>query len=603
MLYNSEWQFVNNVTKKLGDEMSKQIVLNSWLKWVILLSFIVVGCREDRPTPLATVAYPGPEPTQAILAYPIGESTTGQPNEEGIVPAGNGPTIPKPTLVVSWNEAALAAVRNGSPRPTVTARALFMVHQAMYDAWAMYDSVATPTLLSPSLRRPPAEQTEANKREAVSYAAYQMLTSLFPDYEASSGVFGRLMAMYSFAIVDEAAITTPAGIGLAAAQAVLEARANDGSNAANNFSDTTSEVFPELYRPVNSANPTERNSIGAPNFDLNHWAPLRVPTGLLENNLGQPVFSNSNPASYKDQSFLTPHWGAVRPFALTAGDQFRPTAPPQAGSAEPYTDGLGQTMTNDQAYHLQLSQVLSYSANLTDQQKVIAEYWADGPRSETPPGHWNALAHGLSYRDQHTLDEDVKLFFALNGALLDASIACWDAKRAYDYIRPVSAIRQLYWNETILAWGGPDQGPQEILGRFWQPYQDPTFVTPPFPEYTSGHSTFSAASAAILTLFTGSDRFYDGQTTLYYEDFNRDGLPDMLGQHIVIAGKNMFESSPTAPVVLQWPTFLDAANEAGLSRRYGGIHFQDADLRGREAGRQIGTQAFALAESYWNGQR
>lgn len=89
----------------------------------------------------------------------------------------------------------------------------------------------------------------------------------------------------------------------------------------------------------------------------------------------------------------------MTPFALTSGGQFRPSAPPQAGSDVPYTDALGQTMTNDQAYRLQVDEILNYNGNLSDEQKVIAEYWADGPRSETPLGHWNPIAHGISYLD------------------------------------------------------------------------------------------------------------------------------------------------------------------------------------------------------------
>lgn len=111
-------------------------------------------------------------------------------------------------------------------------------------------------------------------------------------------------------------------------------------------------------------------------------------------------------------------------------------------------------MTSDTAYRKQFVQVLSFSAHLTDFQKCIAEYWAGGPRSETPPGHWNALAHGISQRDQHTINDDVKLYFALNAALFDASIAAWDAKRAYDFVRPASAIRHLYTGQTVEAWAG-----------------------------------------------------------------------------------------------------------------------------------------------------
>ena len=271
------------------------------------------------------------------------------------------------------------------------------------------------------------------------------------------------------------------------------------------------------------------------------------------------------------------------------------------GSAELYTDALGRTMSNDQAWHQQVDEVLAASAALTERQKVIAEFWADGPRSESPPGHWNQLAHGISMRDAHNIGQDVKMFFALNGALLDAGISTWEAKRVYDYIRPVTAIKFKYAGQTVQAWGGPDQGTQAIDGSDWRPYQDVTFVTPPFPEFTSGHSGFSRASAEVLTAFTGSSQFFDGTTTTG-QDVNGDGKEDLLGEHIQVARTNLFEFSPAREVVLRWHTFYDAADEAGISRIYGGIHIQDGNIRGLELGEKVGQQAYRLAEKYWNGE-
>jgi hypothetical protein len=506
----------------------------------------------------------------------------------------------QPSVVVLWNEVMLAAIRSGAPRPTVTARSLYMVHQAMYDAWSLFDPVAMPLILPANLRRPSVEHTAANKAAAVSQAAYQTLMGLYGAYEARSQAFSRLLHTLGYAPVSQPN-TSPAGLGLMAAQAVLADRAADGSNAANNYVDVVSATFSELYSAVNSDDPTADNGVFGASFDANHWEPLRVPTGTLVDEFGVPTLDAAITTTFRIQSFLTPQWGAVRPFALTSGDQFRPPAPPQRASDEPYVDALGNQLTNDAAYQMQVDEILQLSATLGDREKVIAEYWADGPRSETPPGHWNAIAHGIAYRDRHTLDEDVKLFFVLNGALFDASIACWDAKRAYDFVRPVTAIRHKYAGQMVQAWAGPNHGTLWIPGALWQPYQDATFVTPAFPEYTSGHSTFSAAAAEVLTEFTGSNAFYDGATVLYNEDFNRDGLPDILGQHVVAAGGNLFEDSPSTPIVLQWDTFQAAADEAGLSRRYGGIHFQDGDLRGRAMGRQIGQQAFAYAQQLWNG--
>ena len=512
-------------------------------------------------------------------------------------------TIFDTSAVVKWNEVALAAVRNGPPRPTVIARTLYIVHNAMYDAWAAYDDVANGTQWGGTLRRPASERTVENKTAAISYAAHRALLDQFPAYETNTGAFTRLLNDLGFDVSDSTDTTTPAGIGNVAAQAILDFRQDDGANEAGNYAQIMSETYPALYAPVNSPDDTSETGVGGDNFDPNKWQPLRVPTGKLLDADGNPTFDNADPTTYTDQGCLSPHWGAVIPFALTSGDQFRPGPPPLAGSDDPYTDALGQSLTNDAAYNQQVDEILNISANLTDREKVIAEYWADGPRSETPPGHWHALAHGVSSRDHHSLDDDVKLYFALGGALFDSAIAVWEAKREYDYVRPQSAIRHKYFGQRIMAWGGPNKGTVEMNGEEWRPYQSLTFVTPPFQEYTSGHSSFSAAAAEILTRFTGSNRFYDGETIVFDEDFNRDGLPDHLGEHIIGVGGNAFERSPSEVIVLQWPTFQDAAIEAALSRRYGGIHFQDGDLRSREMGRNIGEQAFVAAQQHWNGVR
>ena len=254
------------------------------------------------------------------------------------------------------------------------------------------------------------------------------------------------------------------------------------------------------------------------------------------------------------------------PFALRAGWQLRPRPPRRHP---------------ERAFLVQAEQLLADSAGLTDEHKAIAEYWADGPGTETPCGHWCLLARQVSVRDGHGLDEDVRLFFALGGALLDASIACWDAKRTYDSVRPITAIRFLFAGQRVSAWGGPGQGTRRIPGERWQPY----IATPPFGEYPSGHSTFSAAAATVLAGFTGSDRFGASAT--------------------VPAGSSRIEprTTPAADVVLSWPTFSAAADQAGRSRRYGGIHFPDGDLSGRALGAEVGARTWALARLLFSGRR
>jgi hypothetical protein len=331
---------------------------------------------------------------------------------------------------------------------------------------------------------------------------------------------------------------SPSAVGTFAARAVLAFRHGDGSNqlgdlAPGAYADWTG------YRPVN---PQERL------LDPNRWQPLAIADGGV-------------------QRFLAPHWGLVAPFGLHAGSQLRPRRGPRRHP------GPG--------YLRQAEQVLRDSAELTDENKVIAEYWADGPGTETPPGHWCRLAQWVSARDRHGLDQDVVLFFALGGALHDAAVVAWDAKRAFDSVRPVSAVRWLFAGDKVCAWGGPGQGTTLIKGQEWQPY----LPTPPFAEYVSGHSTFSAAAAEVLARYTGSDAFGASVTAP--------------------AGSSRVEpgTTPGAAVTLHWPTFSEAADQAGRSRRYGGIHFRDGDLAGRALGRMVGLRAWLTASALVGGIR
>jgi hypothetical protein len=244
--------------------------------------------------------------------------------------------------------------------------------------------------------------------------------------------------------------------------------------------------------------------------------------------------------------FIGAYWERVRPFALLTASQFRPHLPAPLTSQ----DFL------DQALHL-----INVQKKLETKQKVIAEYWADGPRSELPPGHWELFAIFVSNRDSHTLGQDAKLFFALANAIHDAAIATWEAKRYYDYVRPVTAIRYLFRGKKVRGWNGT--AIHKIDGEAWRPYQVSTFPTPPFPEYTSGHSAFSMAAAQVLIRFTNSDAFGASYTQ-----------PGPLRVEPTL--------SAAAGVVLQWDTFTEAAVEAGESRLYGGIHFYEGNLAGLE---------------------
>jgi hypothetical protein len=443
-----------------------------------------------------------------------------------------------PSVVVQWNSATLQAIRDLHPGPPMAARALAIVHTCMYDAWTAYHPVALPTRPNNGVPKVLDDRNHADKTQAVSYAAYRALLNLFP---ADAAVFARLMVWLGYDPTNATTDTsTPAGIGNVSSQAVLTFRASDGSNQANGYSDYTG--YPAAYGDY----PAAPQPINTPDVinDPNHWQPLRVSDGH---------------GGFVVQTYLGPQWGLVTPFALTAGSQFRPSPGPA-------------TTADLTTYVAQAQQILGYSAGLTDTQKVIAEYWKDGPRSETPPGHWCLFGQYVSARDQHELDDDVFFFFALANAVFDAGIAAWDAKRVYISVRPITAIHYLYTGQLVMAWAGPCQGTQPILGQSWMPYQPITIVTPPFPEYLSGHSTFSAAGAEILKRATGSDTFGNATTFPALSSAVEPGC------------------TPASDITLSWATFSDAADQAGISRRYGGIHFEQGDLDGRRLGRQVGAQ-------------
>ena len=440
------------------------------------------------------------------------------------------------TVVVRWNQVLLQAVRDLRMPPPQVSRSLAIVHTAMYDAWAAYDARAVGTRLGGQLRRPLIEHREWNKTEAASFAAYRALVDLFPSRRTE--LFDPLMIELGYAPANTTVDpSTPAGIGNIAAAAVIAFRHRDG---ANQLGDMTSS--------------------GVPYADYTGYAPVNGPFNLVDPERWQPLIQpNGEP-----QRFVVPQWPRVVPFALTSSSQFRPPAPAQYSTP---------------AYRAQAVELVVRSATLTDRTKAIAAYWADGPSTETPPGHWMLFAQAVSARDGHTIDDDIKIFFALGNAMLDASIAAWDCKVAYDYVRPVSAIRFLFAGQPIAAWAGPFRGTENFDGALWQSY----IPTPPFAEYVSGHSTFSAAGATVLRRFTGRNAM----------DFTAT----------IAAGSSPIEPgfAPSDDVTLSWRTFSQAADEAGLSRRIGGIHFRDGDLEARKMGRRIGEQAWDKALGYFRG--
>jgi hypothetical protein len=460
-----------------------------------------------------------------------------------------------PSVVIQWNQAVLQAIRDTKPGPPMAARALAIVHTCIYDAWAAYDNRALGTQFGDRLRQQRSERTLSNREKAVSFAAYRATVDLFPTDRAT--VFDPLMAKLGYDPKETfVGFETPSQIGNLACAAVLNFRYNDGSNQLGNltptrvpYTDYTGYVATNQPSPV----PIMLSTI----VDVNRWQPLQYYDAT---------------GNFVTQKFLGAQWYKVTPFALTSADQFRS----RIVESGPAVDGSPEFLQ-------QCLELVDIGANLTDRQKMIAEYWADGPNSELPPGHWNLFAQFVSARDHHNLAKDVKMFFALTNAIFDASISVWDAKRAFDSVRPVTAIPFMLQGQQIQAWGGPFRGTVTMDGSEWIPYQLSTFPTPPFPEFVSGHSAFSAAGAQILRRFTHSNRFAGSVTFLAGSSKVEPGL------------------TPAEDITLSWRTFTRAANEAGISRRYGGIHFKSADHAGRAIGRVIAEQAWEKAKSLWTG--
>jgi hypothetical protein len=570
-----------------------------------------------------------------------------------------------------WNEAVLAAIRSDFPAPTIHARNLFHSSAAMWDAWAAYNPDAVGVFVDDARI---ADDVEAEREEAMSYAAYRILVARYLPSPRAEIAVTQLDELMDALCYDRAIITTegdsPAAFGNRIAEEVLAFGATDGSNEAGGYTAEYTSVNPPLVvdRPG-----TEMN-------DPNRWQPLELEVMEAQNGI---------PLEDTIQTFVGPNWGSVTSFALPEPDAdgltIDPGAPPRLGDSATDNDfkiavneviRYSSTLDPSAAETVDLSPAVQgnrdlgtydtvghagnpvtgepYSPNevaLGDYGRVAAEYWADGPMSETPPGHWNSIANfatdDLAGRgplriraegpEVDRLEYDVKLYLALNGAVHDAAIAAWGAKGHYDYVRPISMIRYMgglgqstdpeglsfhpdgllledglveVITETssapgqrheslaeqvgavaVRSWQGePDDIETDIGGVGWiravewVPYQRSTFVTPAFAGYVSGHSAFSRAAAEVLTEMTGSAFFPGGVAEWSVEV---DGLE--------------FEAGPTETVTLQWATYQDASDEAGVSRLYGGIHVRADDLAGRVLGARVGVGAWELAQTYFDG--
>ncbi|MEL6675294.1 MAG: MopE-related protein [Bacteroidota bacterium] len=607
-----------------------------------------------------------------------------------------------------WNEALLESIRQDFARPTVHARNLWHSSIAMYDAWAVFDSVAQPYFLGQTIDGYTCPfngfTTTVPKEIAVPtvifHAMYRLLRHRFQYSPGAGNAFSRfnnLMVQNGYNLLDTTtnySNGSPASLGNYLGKMLINFGMQDGANEVTNYGNAS-------YLPVNL--PLVTNFPGNPSIsDPNRWQPLTLSVFIDQ---------SGNVIPYNTPPFLSPEWGQVTPFALDTADRTTytrsnfdyqvyhdPGAPPYLDTTgvDPLSDEYkwGFTLVSVWGAHLDpadsvmwdispnsIGNIQSYPTTIQglqgfydllnggdpsighsvnphtgqpyepqmvprgDYARVLAEFWADGPDSETPPGHWFTILNYVSdeigvdkrYNGQgpilSELEWDVKSYFTLGGAVHDAAISAWGIKGWYDYIRPISAIRCMAelgqcsdstlpnyhpggiplipgYIELVQAGDSLDGGGDNlnkikvytwkghpyinntatdaagvgwILAENWWPYQRPTFVTPNFAGYVSGHSTFSRAAAEVLTYITG-DPFFPGGMGEFQVDKN---------QFLV------FEEGPSVDFTLQWATYRDASDQTSLSRIWGGIHPPVDDIPGRLIGEKVGIAAYQLAETYF----
>ena len=594
----------------------------------------------------------------------------------------------------SWNEACLEAIRLDIPSAASNARNLFHFSAAAYDAWASFDSEAQGYLF---LEKHHVEGVEAARREAISYAAYRFLISRyarsFSPVETREMLDGVMAGLGYDPENADLKGDTPASIGNRIAALYTDLGLNDGSNQAHDYADTTG------YLPVNRGLQFERSFLQV--VDPNRWQPLQFTFNILSEDAVEAarkdeVLENagSGPAeTVLRQVFFEPHWGEVATLALARNSPqallVDPGSPPLLGGPgdaefkanvielirlQSYLHFQDETEINispgvignnplgrDDGTGQPLNPITGqpYQDNIVkrhDFGRVTAAFWSDGPNSETPPGHWNVIANEVS--DHPALEKriggvgpivsdlewDVKLYFALNGALHDAGIAAFEIKKHYDYARPITMIRYMSAMGQSTDAEAPDfhvqgmplveglievisaessargqrhyhladrvgeialnckthlapeftldaeiKGHAWTLGKWWMPFQEIDFVTPSFAGYVSGHSAFSRAAAEALSGITGSEFFPGGLFEFpvqvsYLAKFDR-----------------LYEIGPSESFSLQWATYFDASDAAGRARLWGGIHVKPDDLAGRMVGSEVGKKAWAKAKGIFNG--
>jgi hypothetical protein len=489
--------------------------------------------------------------------------------------------------VVPWVNLHIRSMQISGPflAPPLIARALSIHMTCIYDAWATYSAKAVPVFRNGLTRR------SGSRKDVATSIAFASLRSLEYIYATRPLIVGNITLAFKSAGYNtenrDLNPSTPEGVGNIACGTVLSYRKSDGANSeadepsslpgATAYSDYTG------YYPVNPPQETPGITDCSKIRSLNRWQPLLVP-------------QKTGPALA--QKFAAPQMQFVEPFAVKPYDFIEQFSGPQ----KLYTNT--ESADKDEA-----AEVLGYSSRLDDELKVIAEFWADGPNSTAPPGHWHEIVLETIVNEKLSLEQAIKLLFLQANAVFDAGILAWTYKTVWDSVRPITLIQCLYQNQTVMAWKAPYQGVGRIPGGNWQPYQNINFITPPFSEYLSGHSTFSSASATILRKFFGDDKFransfYVNEGQSLFEPKIERGSPGYIAgvTDVPNKGPESVGYAPAKEMTLSWSTWTEAAQQAGISRLYGGIHFQSANRDGLKLGTMVAEKVWVTANRFFNGR-
>lgn len=510
-----------------------------------VLSLAIAGCDEEGsgPSPasreVSEVAENGEECTSL---FPAGASSLqAEPPSQALAfdfDNGNAPiqiVIPAVVPVIFGNVAPGDA--------TIVLRFTTMLTNAWFDATAPYHPTAI-GVYSDLGRRPAGESaTNANMNVAILYASYRVLNSLAPQHAAD---WAALMVSVGLDPNDDHEGNADAiGIGNAAGNAVVAMRENDGFNQLGFEGGRTYNPLPYRdytgYEPKNTAYELKDERRWQPNIVSNRYGITRV------------------------QAFVTPQYALTLPYSYDDPLDFGVPSPDKSLKKGPHAV---------QKYKAQADQVIEASANLTDEQKATAELFDDKIRSLGFSALFVSMSQNMS------LLEFVHYDFLTNVAAFDVGIIVWQEKTKYDAVRPFSAIRHIYGDDPITAWGGPGMGTvNDIPADQWRPYLN----TADHPEYPSGSASFCAAHAQASRLYLGTD------------DLNWT-VPIPAGSSVVEPG-----ITPAVDTELYFPTFTDFQTRCGYSRLWGGVHFEDAILSGFDLGAQIGTNAYEFVQAHIDG--